>query len=83
MLKNSKFMSKKIPKISIIKSWDAKFMVYKMNFYFSFIQIYDIMNKFSSSFLKSWTFKNQCQYFLPLPLIGGKSFKIMHDVESH
>jgi hypothetical protein len=50
-----------IHKISIIKSWDAKFMVYKMNFYFSFIQIYDIMNTSFIFFFKSWTFKNQCQ----------------------
>jgi len=44
MHKNYKFMRSTIHKISIIKSWDAKFMVYKMNFYFSFIQTYDIMN---------------------------------------
>ncbi len=44
MHKNYKLMRKKIYKISMTKSWDAKFMVYKMNFYFNFIQIYDIMN---------------------------------------
>jgi hypothetical protein len=63
MHKNYKRMRKKIHKIFIIKSWDAKFMVYKMNFYFSFIQIYDIMIKNFIFFLKSWTFKNQCQSF--------------------
>ncbi len=53
MHKNYKFMRKKIHKISIITSWDAKLMVYKINFYFSFIQIYDIMNTSFHLFLKN------------------------------
>lgn len=53
MHKNYKLMRKKIHKFSIIKSWDAKFMVYKMNFYFSFIQIYDIMNTSFHLFFKN------------------------------